>query len=241
MNRTTYYATKSHMTQTWTTDGKRLAVTVAKLLPATVSQVKSDDTDGYAAVQVSFGQGKKANNKPMQGHLANAKIQNKPAYIRELTVTTDTVPAVGDTLNFTDFFNVGSVVNVTGTSKGKGFAGGMKRWNFKGGPKTHGQSDRSRAPGSIGQGTTPGRVFKGKKMAGHMGVETKTVKNLKIVDIDVENGIVLISGPVPGHNNSVIKLTKVNEGNAVELFYKREEPKAEEAKNEEAKDNGGNE
>jgi len=117
---------------------------------------------------------------------------------------------VGDVVKVSDIFKVGDTVQVTGMSKGKGFAGAVKRWKFAGGPKTHGQSDRHRAPGAIGQGTTPGRVFKGKRMAGRMGFDKITVKNLKVIGIEPEKSEILISGPVPGTPSRVLMITKTN-------------------------------
>jgi large subunit ribosomal protein L3 len=125
---------------------------------------------------------------------------------------------VGDEIKISDVFRKGDLVNVSGISKGKGFAGVVKRWHFAGGPKTHGQSDRLRAPGSIGQGTTPGRVLKGKKMAGRMGGERKTIKNLIVVDVDSEKGELLVSGPVPGKSSGLLIITKTASGKLEELI-----------------------
>ncbi|OGM89584.1 50S ribosomal protein L3, partial [Candidatus Woesebacteria bacterium RIFOXYD1_FULL_46_19] len=120
--------------------------------------------------------------------------------------------AVGDTIAASDIFSVGDIIQVTGTSKGKGFAGVVKRWGFAGGPRTHGQSDRERAPGSIGQTTTPGRVFKGKKMAGRMGGERVTLKNLQIVSVNPETNEIEISGPVPGIPGGLLVIKRLSEG-----------------------------
>ena len=129
-------------------------------------------------------------------------------YLREIRTSTVAEHTVGDTINADTIFKNGDTVDVTGTSKGKGFAGVMKRHNFHGGPRTHGQSDRSRAPGSIGSGTTPGRVVKGLRMAGHMGQERVTTQNLKVVRVDADKNLILIKGAVPGANGGLVTIRK---------------------------------
>jgi large subunit ribosomal protein L3 len=199
------YAIKHQMTQTWDKSGKRHVVTVVKTPPLTVTQVKSSQTkDGYNAIQVGFGTPKKV-NKPLANHL---KAKTRPSYLKELNLDKEDSYQVGDLINGSDVLSVGDMVTVRGTSIGKGFAGVMKRWGFAGGPRTHGQSDRSRAPGSIGQGTDPGRVHKGKKMAGRMGNQQVAVENLLVVSIDAGKQEIWLSGPVPGSAGSVIKITK---------------------------------
>lgn len=191
---------KLGMTQVFDKDGTVHAVTVIEAGPVTVTQVKSPEKDGYAAVQVGFGTVKRS-NKPMRGHLRKV---GDFRMLTEFKVDGDT-PATGDTFGI-DLFNEGDVVDVTATSKGRGFAGGVKRHHFSGGPKTHGQSDRHRAPGSIGSGTTPGRVYKGQKMAGHMGDARVTVKNLKVIAKDEGKGLLLIAGAVPGATNGTVRV-----------------------------------
>lgn len=199
-------ATKDRMTQTWQ-EGKRVPVTVAKTTPHIVTQVKNADIDGYQAVQVGMGTKKdKKLTKPLKGHFKKAKIKTSPNLLKEFKTDQELKP--GDTIKIKDLLAIGDTVKVTGVSKGKGFQGVIKRWHFKGGPKTHGQSDKERAPGSIGQGTDPGRVWKGKKMAGRMGAETKTVKNLEIIDINEENGEIMIKGPVPGRKGTTLIISK---------------------------------
>ena len=161
---------KLGMTQIFDKDGTVHAVTVVEAGPVVVTQVKSPEKDGYAAIQVAYGD-RKRTNKPMRGHF---KKLGDFRLLREFKVRGDGEYAVGDKVGI-ELFNEGDYVDVTGVSRGRGFAGGVRRWGFHGGPKTHGQSDRHRAPGSIGAGTTPGRVYKGQKMAGHMGAEQVTV------------------------------------------------------------------
>lgn len=207
----TFFGIKHDMTQAWDKQGKRVFVTRIAAQPLTVTQVKTDDGDGYSAVQVGFGNKKmKRVNKPMRGHLKlDANAKQAPRHLREIAVAADV--AVGDSISVADILSVGDVVSVTASMKGKGFAGGMKRWGFGGGPRTHGQSDRGRAPGSIGQGTDPGRVHKGKKMAGHYGNETRTIKNIQVVHIDAD-GMLWLAGAVPGACGSVIKITHLFDG-----------------------------
>ena len=203
----------------------RVPVTWVKAGPCIVTQIKKIESDGYWAVQLGFG-AKKAKNisKPLKGHLEKAiqtssvKDQTKlPRYLREIRLDKEPDVKVGDQILASDLFKRGDVVAVTGISKGKGFAGVVKRWHFAGGPKTHGQSDRQRAPGSIGQGTTPGRVYKGKHMAGRMGGDTVTVKNLIITDVDSEGGRVAISGALPGSTESLLIIKKTGSGKLSEL------------------------
>jgi large subunit ribosomal protein L3 len=203
----------------------RVPVTWVKAGPCIVTQIKKIDSDGYWAVQLGFGSKKIKNiTKPLKGHLQKAiqistlKDQTKlPRYLREIRLNKEPEVKVGDQILASDLFKRGDLVAVTGISKGKGFAGVVKRWHFAGGPKTHGQSDRQRAPGSIGQGTTPGRVYKGKHMAGRMGGDTVTVKNLIITNIDSEGGRVAISGALPGSTESLLIIKKIGSGKLSEL------------------------
>lgn len=199
--------------------GIRIPITKVLAGPCVVTQVKNRDKDGYWAVQLGFGQRKIKNlSKPLQGHLkkiTNYKLQipNFSRYLREVRLDKEPEQNVGDQIKASDIFKVGDMVSVTGTSKGKGFAGVVKRWHFAGGPKTHGQSDRQRAPGSIGQGTTPGRVLKGKKMAGRMGMDRVTLKSIHVISVDPEKNEISLSGPIPGSFGSFLLLTKKEQTN----------------------------
>jgi large subunit ribosomal protein L3 len=193
---------KLGMTQIFDDTGTLHAVTVIEITPLTVTQVKTAAKDGYDALQTGFGERRK-NNKPMRGHLQ--KLGDFRT-LREFKVQGDGEYALGDKIGI-ELFNEGDLVDVRGESKGRGFAGGVKRWGFHGGPKTHGQSDRHRAPGSIGSGTTPGRVYKGQKMAGHMGAVNVTSKNLRVVRKDEAKGLLLVAGAVPGASNGVVRVT----------------------------------
>src|SRR3989344_1900619 len=166
---------KGKMSQTFV-EGTRVPVTLIKTGPCVIAQIKSPEKDGYWAVQLGFGQKRTKNvTKPLTGHLRGViKDKKAPRFLREVILDKEPEFKVGDIVNLTDVFKRGDLVTVTGTSKGKVFAGVVKRHHFAGGPKTHGQSDRLRAPGSIGQGTTPGRVLKNKKMAGRMGSDRVT-------------------------------------------------------------------
>jgi large subunit ribosomal protein L3 len=199
---------KLGMTQIFNEKGKAEAVTLIEAGPCTVIQVKTEDRDGYQAVQLGFGRAKRV-TKAVQGH---SKDMEKPALLREIRM--DDVEGIntGDTFDVS-MFSPGDRVNVTGISKGRGFAGVVRRHGFGGGIKTHGQSDRWRAPGSIGGGTTPGRVLKGKKMAGHMGVDRITVRNLEVIKADVERNILMVKGAVPGMNSGVVVVKKANRSN----------------------------
>ncbi|UXI01546.1 50S ribosomal protein L3 [Photobacterium sp. TY1-4] len=188
---------KVGMTRVFTEDGVSIPVTVVEVEANRVSQVKSVDTDGYNAIQVTAGT-KKANrvSKPEAGHFAKAGIEAGRG-LWEFRLENNEEFAVGAELTV-ELFNEVKKVDVTGTSKGKGFQGAVKRWNFRTQDMTHGNSLSHRAPGSIGQCQTPGRVFKGKKMAGHMGAERVTTQNLEIVRVDAERNLLLIKGAVPG-------------------------------------------
>ena len=188
---------KVGMTRVFTEDGVSIPVTVVEVEANRVSQVKTLETDGYAAIQVTAGS-KKANrvNKAEAGHFAKAGVEAGRG-LWEFRVENGEEFEVGAELTV-ELFNETKKVDVTGTSKGKGFQGAVKRWNFSTQDMTHGNSLSHRAPGSIGQCQTPGRVFKGKKMAGHMGAERVTTQNLEIVRVDAERNLLLIKGAVPG-------------------------------------------
>lgn len=206
---------KLHQTQVFSDAGLRLAVTEIKVPPSIVTQIKTQPRDGYWAVQLGFDNRTQKNiTKPLLGHLKKTGTGNYlPRFLREIKVANTGDEAnipykVGDQINVAQILKVGDRVKVTGTSKAKGFQGGVKRHGFSGGPRTHGQSDRERAPGSIGQTTTPGRVYKGKRMAGRMGNWRTTVSGLQVVAIDAENQILRVSGLVPGRNQSLLLITK---------------------------------
>jgi large subunit ribosomal protein L3 len=194
---------KIGMTQVFSAGGEARGVTVVEAGPCVVVQIKTQERDGYDAIQLGFGQRKRVND-PQRGHM---KQLGQFRYLREVRVDDPNEYTVGQTLGV-DLFEEGEIVDVVGQSKGKGFAGGVKRYHFRGGPKTHGQSDRHRAPGSIGSGTTPGRVRKGLHMAGHMGDERVTVKNLRVFDTDTSRNVILIEGSVPGADNGLLRIRK---------------------------------
>ncbi|RRJ82201.1 50S ribosomal protein L3 [Aestuariirhabdus litorea] len=188
---------KCGMTRIFTEDGVSIPVTVVEVDPNRITQVKSVETDGYAAVQVTTGSRRATRvTKPMAGHFAKANTEAGRG-LWEFRVEGEESFQVGDQLGV-DRFEAGQKVDVTGQSKGKGFAGAIKRWNFSMQDATHGNSLSHRAPGSIGQCQTPGRVFKGKKMSGHMGAERVTVQSLEVVRVDAERNLLLIKGAVPG-------------------------------------------
>ncbi|WNO09704.1 50S ribosomal protein L3 [Teredinibacter sp. KSP-S5-2] len=188
---------KSGMTRIFTEEGNSVPVTVVEVEPNRITQVKNVETDGYSAVQVAVGSRRASRvNKPVSGHYAKAQSE-AGRRLFELRNDLGGEFEVGGQITV-EAFEAGQKVDVTGTSKGKGFQGGVKRWNFRMQDATHGNSLSHRAPGSIGQCQTPGRVFKGKKMAGHMGAERTTTQNLEIVKVDVERNLLLIKGAVPG-------------------------------------------
>lgn len=186
--------------------GKWLTVTRLALGPCTVLQTKNVEKDGYRAVQLSFGT-KRNTTKPMAGHLKKSGTDRMPLFISE--IKTDEAPNAGSKITASDVFFTGDLINVAGVTRGKGFTGVVKRWGFHGGPKTHGQSDRHRAPGSIGQGTTPGRVYKGKKMAGRSGTAVKTIRNLKVTKVLAEQNEIWVTGAVPGARGAYVEATVI--------------------------------
>ncbi len=186
--------------------GHARGVTAIELGPNYVTQVRTPERDGYTAVQLGFPGKRKRVNRPERGHLRTSGLEGRaPALTRlqEFRVTDVSGYQPGQELTV-DQFEPGTFVDVTATSKGRGFQGGVKRHNFAGGPKTHGQSDRHRAPGSIGSGTTPGRVYKGLKMAGHMGAETVSVLNLLVVAVDPSRNLIFVEGSVPGAREGAV-------------------------------------
>ena len=195
---------KLGMTQVWDEDDNVVPVTVIQAGPCTVSQVKTKATDGYEAVQIGFGDiTAKHVNKPMAGHFAAHGVEPM-RYLREVRVEDASEHATGEQITVAPFAEC-KAVDVTGTSKGKGFQGTIKRWNFHRGPMTHG-SRNQRKPGSIGQCAYPARVRKGLHMAGHMGDERVTVKNLKVVRVDAEQNLLLVKGAVPGGKNALVQI-----------------------------------
>lgn len=193
---------KIGMTQVWNDKDEVVPVTVIQAGPCAVSQVKTVESDGYCAVQIGFGDIKEKNvNRPMKGHFAKAGV--KPVrHLREVRVPEGEVHTCGELVTVADFANA-TKVDVTGRSKGKGFQGTIRRHNFNAGPKTHG-SHNYRAHGSIGQCSTPSRVFKGVKMPGQMGNKRVTVRNLKVVRVDEEQNLILVCGAVPGNKNGLV-------------------------------------
>jgi len=187
------------MTQFFSENGNAEAATIIEAGPCTVVQVKTAESDGYVAARLGFGENKKL-KKVQKGQCRNF---GEFRYIRELRLASAEGINEGERVDVS-LFKVGDKISVTGISKGRGFAGCVKRHNFRGGPKTHGQSDRQRAPGSIGSTTTPGRVLKGRKMAGHMGDARVTVRNLVVLHTDNERNIMLVKGAVPGAKNGLL-------------------------------------
>lgn len=198
-------ATKEGMTRLFQEDGKSLPVSVLKVATNFVSQIKTKETDGYNSVQLSTQDQKEKNQtKSKIGHFNKNNISLKK-YLKEFKIEDDDLEGLELGKEFdVKIFEEGQLVDVSGISKGKGFAGTVKRWNFATQDATHGNSLAHRKPGSIGQCQTPGRVWKGKKMAGHMGNVKKTVQNLKIVKVDEENSLLLVQGAIPGFNGSSV-------------------------------------
>jgi len=198
---------KLGMSQVFREDGKVEAVTAVEAGPCCVIQVKTEDKEGYSSVQLGFGEARRVSS-PQRGHL---KELGNYRYLREFRLDDDETIQVGDKVDVS-LFQAGDLVDVTGISKSKGFAGVVKRHHFRGGPKTHGQSDRHRAPGSIGATTTPGRVLKGTRMAGHMGADQVTARNLEVIRSDPESNLLLVKGAVPGSKNGLLLIRKSREG-----------------------------
>ncbi|MCP4632866.1 MAG: 50S ribosomal protein L3 [candidate division Zixibacteria bacterium] len=196
---------KVGMGRIFTDNGDTVSVTFVEAGPCTVTQIKTDKTDGYNAVQLAFGSKKeKLINKPTAGHLKKSNLDTT-RYLKEVRLKSVDEVKLGQQIK-ANIFSVGDIVHVTGVSKGLGFQGTVRRHKFAGGDKTHGQSDRHRAPGSIGQSSSPSRVFKGVRMAGRMGGDTITVKNLKIVGVDIDKNYLLIEGSIPGKSKNLVKV-----------------------------------
>jgi large subunit ribosomal protein L3 len=203
---------KIGMTQLFQESGETVAVTAIQAGPSVVTQIKSRDKDGYDAIQLGFIENKVKQSRlssPEKGHLRG--LENV-RYLREFRTDPDEIGIGsvkrGDKVDI-GFLKQGDLINVTGLSKGRGFAGVVKRYHFAGGPKTHGQTDRHRAPGSIGSTTFPGRVLKGKRMAGHMGNGRVAARNLEVIQADPERNLLLVKGAVPGANGGLLVIEKV--------------------------------
>ena len=192
---------KKNMTSTYDSRGRRVGATMVEITPNYVTQLNS------SSVQLGFGT-KKSVKKPQIGHAKKAGLDQKIRWFREIKAEGQDLKP-GQAIILDQVFSIGDSVKVTGTSKGKGFQGGVRRHGFHGGPKTHGQSDRHRAPGAIGSGTTPGRVYKGKKMAGHMGNVKVSTKNLEVVGIDKIKNLLTVKGAIPGPADSLVTITKL--------------------------------
>ena len=201
---TTIYGKKIGMTQKFSEDDKLVSVTVLQAEPNVICQIKNTETNGYEAVQLGFGEIKENKvNKPMAGHFAKQGVGAK-RHLREVRVEDASEYKLGDEVTLANFAE-GKKVDVTSTSKGKGFAGVMRRNNFAGGPGGHG-SHFHRAPGSVGQASSPSRVFKGVRLPGHMGCDKVTIKNLEIVEIIEDQNIILVKGAVPGGTNAIVRI-----------------------------------
>ena len=201
---------KLGMTQVFAEDGRLVPVTVIEAGPMVVTQIKNKETDGYEAVQVAFGEVKeKRVNKPLRGHFAKAGVGFKK-FVREFKVEDLSAYSLAQEIKV-DVFEAGEKVDAIGTSKGKGFQGPIKRHNQSRGPMTHG-SRYHRGPGSMGAASDPSRVFKGKKLAGHMGAERVTIQNLEVVKVDVEKNLILIKGAVPGPKKGLVVIKKAIKG-----------------------------
>ena len=195
---------KLGMSQIFDDTGLAYPVTVLEVGPCVVTQIKTPERDGYSAVQLGFGLDKRL-NRPERGHRQASGFMSRT--LREVPASDTADMAVGQVIT-ADAFAEGDLVDVTGTSKGRGFQGVVKRHGFRGGPKTHGQSDRLRAPGSIGSSATPGRVFKGMRMAGRMGNDRVTIQNLRVLRVDPERNLLLVEGSVPGANESLVMVRR---------------------------------
>jgi large subunit ribosomal protein L3 len=242
----TLLGTKNGMTSTYDSRGRRMGATVVEMKPSIITQIKSEaGKDGYNSVQLGYGT-KKSVKKAQLGLGKKIGIEQPIRWFREIRIRGEGSVAGGEesikpgtAITLDQVFSIGDEVKVTATSKGKGFQGGVRRWGFHGGPKTHGQSDRHRAPGAIGSGTTPGRVYKGKKMAGHMGNVQASTTGLEVVSIDKEKNLLTIKGAVPGGAGGLVMVTKLGRIKGYtpppEEKVEEEEEKGESVKGEENK------
>ncbi len=203
---TTLFGFKKNQTRVFSENGTHIYVTYISVEPCVITRIMETNTN--PRYQLGIGSIKKV-AKTEEGQLKKAGIEKKPRFFREVEAQKgDEALTLGSEVKVSDVFAVGDSVTITGTSKGKGFASGIRRHNFQGGPKTHGQGDHWRAPGSIGSGTTPGRVYKGKKMAGRLGGDVVTVKGFKIIAVDAEKNLISVSGPVPGAKEGLVTISK---------------------------------
>lgn len=213
--------TKLDQTQGFLEDGTRVPLTRIMVSGNWITQVKTPETDHYSAVQLGFGSTKKA-TKAVKNHTKKAGREITPRFFREIRVADVAGFEAGKDINAEEILKPGDFIEVTGTSKGKGYAGVVKRHGFHGGPRTHGQSDRERAPGSIGATTTPGRVYKGKRMAGRMGNEQVTLKNLTVMSLI--DGVLYVKGLIPGPRGAMVVVKKIGENKKyIPLFIKKTE------------------
>jgi large subunit ribosomal protein L3 len=196
--------TKLGMTQVFDDENRVVPVTVVQAEPNTVTQVKTVESDGYTAVQLAYGS-RKRTTKPAAGHLAKAGVESARVLAELRLAEGDELPELGSSVTV-ETFAKGDLIDVTGTSKGKGYAGVMKRHNFRGMGDGHGVKKKNRHPGSVGNASTPGRTFKGQRMAGRMGGERVTVQNLEVVDVDTEHQLILVKGALPGSDGQVVLL-----------------------------------
>ncbi len=234
----TLLGTKTQQMQGFLENGTRVPLTLVVASENVIISQKTTDKEKYNAITLGFGKTKKS-TKALFGQAKKAGLSYAPRSLKEVKVDDVSSFEAGKVVAVDEVFKPGDIVDVQGTSKGKGFAGGVKRYNFRGGPKTHGQSDRHRAPGSIGSGTTPGRVYKGKRMAGNMGNDTVTVKNLVVIDVDTAKSTLLIKGLVPGIIGGTVVVTKVGEvkeKNFVPLYKATSETPTDEASVEEVQE-----
>jgi large subunit ribosomal protein L3 len=202
-----FYGIKAGMTRIFDQNGNHVPVTVVKLIPNVISQVKTAEKDGYSAYQVAYNEKRSSLvTEPAKGHLKKANIEKTFSELSEIKMPEVTADALGKEVAL-EQFPVTTFVDVTGSSKGKGFAGVMKRYNFQGGPASHG-SHFHRRVGSIGCRATPARVFAEKKMPGHMGVETTTVQNIQVIEVNAEAGYMLLKGSIPGSKNGFVRIAK---------------------------------
>ncbi len=208
-------------TQGFLENGRRIPLSMISISGNVVTQIKTPEKDKYSAVQVGFGDKKKV-TKAIAGHSKKAGLDKTPRFFREVRVEDTASFELGKEVNVEEVLEIGDVINVTGTSKGKGYAGVVKRHHFRGGPRTHGQSDRERAPGSSGQTTTPGRVYKGKRMSGRMGTETVTIQNLIVLDI--KDGVLYVKGLIPGIKGALVVVSKAKDNKETKALKKNHVP-----------------
>ncbi len=224
MTLNTILGQKKEQSQKFLENGTRIPVTRIWVKGNVITNVRTQDKNHYSAIQLGFGSKKNA-TKSILGNTKGARQNYAPNFLKEVRMNADTDLAIGTMINASEILAEGDIINVTGVSKGKGYAGVVKRYGFHGGPKTHGQSDRHRAPGSIGQGTTPGRVYRGKRMAGRMGNENVTIRNLVVVGVTDDE--VLVKGLIPGGINTMVIVKKVGENKKFVPLFK--EPSSAEA------------